>query len=519
MRLSAALQYTKIEMKGKPRMHDINQPEGDSDFINEILNTVETLIVLLDIDGRILRFNHACEALTKFSEKEAVGQKVWDFLIIEEEIDAVRNVFTTTHSQSVPTHFTNYWKTKNGERRLLRWSNKMLRRSDGELLGVLATGVDITETIATEHDLSYTQAFLRSIIDASPVSVVTIDERGIILSFSKVAEETFGYSSSEILGQNVKILMPDPDRSRHDGYLKHYRDTGEKRIIGRARPIIALRKNGEKFPAMLYVSEFCKDDRVFVGFVEDVSEQEATKRHLSDTQLQLQHAGRVGAMGEIATSIAHELNQPLTAAASLIGAVSLRLKKTGSDDADIFIPLLNDAVAEIRRASDIIQQMREFVRKRKTAKSLHNLNKIIEDAGALASIGADADGIEIRWDMAENIGEIPLDRIQIQQVITNLVRNAIDALKGAPKRIITITSRRNNDFMEVSVADTGPGLHETVQDRLFDPFVSSKDDGLGVGLSISKSIIDAHQGKIFAINQESGGCVFTFTLPTGTDGD
>jgi two-component system sensor kinase FixL len=356
---------------------------------------------------------------------------------------------------------------------------------------------------------------LQSIVDASPVAIVTADDEGRILTFSRQAELSFRREEAEVIGKNVRILMPEPDRSRHDDYINHYLETGEKRIIGSARTVNALRSNGEEFPAILHISEFTDGRRIFVGFVEDISEKEETERRLSDTQFQLQHAGRLGAMGEIATSIAHELNQPLTAAASLAGAVSLTLKKAKCDRCREAITLLDDVVGEIRRASDIIFQMREFVRKRKTAKSLHNVNKIVEDAAALAIIGADADGIEVKWDLSPEVGDLSLDRIQIQQVVTNLIRNAIDAMRDAPQKVLTISTKKTNEGASVSVADTGQGLKDEFKDKLFEPFVSDKDDGMGVGLSISKSIIDAHQGEICAANLEPTGCVFTFKLPAG----
>ncbi len=485
--------------------------------VDEIIDTVETPIALLGGDGVILRFNRACEMLTGFSQSEALGRKVWDFLIIEEEIEAVRQVFAMTCAKDLPTHYTNYWKTKSGKRRLLSWSNKTLRDDSGAVAAVLATALDITELRSAESDLTESQAFLRSIVDASPVAVVTINDRAQILSFSRQAETTFGYRETHVLGKNVKILMPEPDRARHDDYIDRFLETGEKRIIGRARRVKAMRSTGEVFPALLHVTEFTDGERVFVGFVEDLSEKEETERRLSDTQFQLQHAGRVGAMGEIATSIAHELNQPLTAAASLAGAVSLTLKKAQCDRCDDAIILLDDVVSEIKRASEIIHQMREFVRKRKTTKSLHDVNKIVEDAAALAIIGADADGVEVKWDLSEDVGKVSLDRIQIQQVVTNLIRNAIDAMHEAPQRILTISTRKRAREIEVSIADTGPGLNKDLKKTLFEPFVSSKKEGIGVGLSISKTIIDAHQGEIDAADLESGGCVFTFNLPAGND--
>lgn len=500
-------------------MVTVKTPGFSERFVDEILGAVETPIALLDGDGSILRFSHACEVLTGYGEDDVAGKKVWDFLITDGEIEAVRNVFSKTQTENIPTHLTNYWKTKNGSHRLIRWSNKTVRMPGSDTVCVLATGVDITHLKTIEHRLHETQAFLRSTIDASPISIITINENGLILTFSKATEDTFGYSEEEVVGKNINILMPAPDHDRHDEYLRHYFETGEKRIIGKARRIKAKRRDGSTFPAMLHVSEFMDGTRIFVGFIENISEREEIKQRLDVTNSQLRHADRLGSMGEIATSIAHELNQPLTAAASLIGAVSLSLKKGECPECKDSMPLLDDAVSEIRRASEIIQQMREFVRKRKTAKSLHDINKVVEDAAALAIIGVDADGIEVKWDMAPEVGETLLDRVQIQQVVTNLIRNAIDAMKSAPKRVLTISTARRGNHVQVSVGDTGTGLEDDIKDKLFEPFISSKEDGMGVGLSISKSIIDSHQGEIVGNNIESGGSVFTFKLPTGTYGN
>ena len=368
-------------------MQDIDLTGIGDNFVEHILDTVETPIAILDGDGAILRFNHACEALTGYTEGEAIGRRVWDFLIVDEEIEAVRQVFAKTYSQDLPTHYTNYWKTKTGRRRLLKWSNKTLRKPNGEIGIVLATAVDITEITSAKHELHRSQATLSAIVESAPISIITSDEAGTILTFSRQAEETFGYQRSEILGKNVNVLMCGSDRDDHARYLDGMRAAKNQNVIGHTRTIRALRANGETFTAQITLEIIKTEQRMFAAFIRDMSKREEIESRLAETQYQLQHAGRLGAMGEIATSIAHELNQPLTAAASLVGAVSLRLKKGECPECKDSLPLLDDAVSEVRRASEIIHQMREFVRKRKTAKSLHDVNKIIEDAAALAVIG------------------------------------------------------------------------------------------------------------------------------------
>jgi two-component system sensor kinase FixL len=362
------------------------------------------------------------------------------------------------------------------------------------------------------------EAFLRSVINASPVAVVTINEKGEILIFSREAEKTFGYKEAEVLGKNVNMLMPEPDHGRHDGYIRRYRETGQRQIIGRARPVVARRKNGETFPAVLHVSEFIDAERIFVGFVEDVSRQKTTERRLEDTQLQLQHAGRIGAMGEIATSIAHELNQPLTAAASLAGAASLTLKKAefaGRDDA---IALIDDAIGEIRRASGIIRQMREFLRNRKAERSVQPVNRIVEEACLMALIGAETEGVMVSSALANDAGEVMADRIQLQQVIVNLIRNAIDAMQETTNKNLRVATVNHGGAIEIRVADTGTGISAEMKKRLFEPFATTKDDGMGIGLSISKSIVEAHQGEIFAVDNQPAGTVFVVKIPAWKEG-
>lgn len=487
---------------------------------DEILETIDAPIVILNYEGGIVRFNKACERITGFARTEALGRKVWDFLIVDDEVESVRNVFVETRIKRIPTHNVNFWKTKTGGVRLIEWSNRMLRNTRGELAYVLATGVDITEARARERALDDSRAFLRSIIDASPVAVVTINENGLILSFSRKAEATFGYSEDEAVGKNINILMPEMLRAAHDACLRRYIETGEERILGKQSMVSGQRRNGDQFPAILHISEFSDGRRIFVGFVEDVTEKEATERRLAETKLQLQHAGRVGAMGEMATSIAHELNQPLTAAASLAGAVALTLRRAacGADHGDA-VDQLNDAVGEILRASEIIRQMRDFVRKRRTEKSLHDVNKVVEEASAIAMIGAESYGISLTSEYGGDVGRAVIDRIQIQQVVTNLVRNAIDAMRNAPERKLRIRTARLDGMIEIRVEDTGTGIPESVRSRLFEPFVTTKPDGTGIGLAISKSIVDAHQGEIFPTSKNGPGSVFVLRVPAGADGE
>ena len=402
---------------------------------------------------------------------------------------------------------------RNGGDLWIEWSIQPWRGRDGQIAGIAIVARDITKRKNAEIALTDSEAFLQKIVESIPIAIITANEQGEIISFSRSAERIFGRENKDIIGQNLKVLMAEPDASRHAQHVRHYLETGEQKIIGLPRRVTAVRSDGAPFPARLHIAEFLAGVRIFVAFIEDLTEADAIGRRLDDMRAQLHHAGRLSALGEMATTIAHEINQPLTAAASLAGAASLILLKPEKSSPGKAAPLIDEAISEIRRASDIINQMRDFARKRKTARSLNDINKVVEDAGAIGLIGAAGDGVEIEYKLGADVGSANIDRLQIQQVLANLIRNAVDAMHDAPVKRITITTARTGGRIEISVADTGRGIEPAVRARLFEPFVTSKEDGLGIGLSITKSIIDAHQGEIIAMDNNQKGTTFTVKLP------
>jgi len=487
-----------------------SSPENGFDGL---LDQIATPILMIDLHGTIVWANAACRAISGRDRQEMIKRPFWSFVADEAEQEVLKSKFSNLSPDEIPSEMETFCRSNDSTIHHVTWTNTHVATTESGTPLILATGVNITSSDEIESELSESKAFLRAIIDASPIAIVTIDKHGKILSFSHAATLAFGYEEADVLGQNVKLLMAEPDRSRHDNYLKHYQATGEKNIIGVAREVHAARRNGEQFPAMLHVSEFSNEQCIYVGFIEEISERKRTENQLSDLQSQLQHVGRLGAMGEIATAIAHELNQPLTAAASLAGAVSLMLGKTEKQENDEAILLLKDTVDEIRRASEVIRRMRDFIKTRKAAVSLQDVNKVIEDACTISLIGTDADGIQITKSLNKDVGRTRLDKIQIQQVVVNLIRNAIDAMQNSKEKKLNIATRRSDGFIEVTVSDTGEGMNADTKSHLFEPFFTTKEQGTGIGLSISRSIIDAHQGKIFVEDNNPTGCIFCFTIP------
>ncbi|MCX5519058.1 PAS domain S-box protein [Kaistia defluvii] len=364
-------------------------------------------------------------------------------------------------------------------------------------------------------DLRYREAHLRSILETIPDAMIVIDEAGLVQSFSAAAQRMFGYTAAEILGRNVKLLMPSSYREQHDGYLERYRKTGERRIIGIGRIVVGERKDGSTFPMELAIGEMHSgEQRFFTGFVRDLSERQETEARLQELQSELVHISRVTAMGEIASTLAHELNQPLSAVANYLRGSRRLLENATPENIPKVRAALESAADQALRAGEIIRRLRDFLARGETEKRVESLARLIEEASALALVGAKEKGIRIRFELAPDVDLLFGDRVQIQQVLVNLMRNAIDAMEEGGGRDLVISSEvEAGDMIRVKVSDRGTGIAPEVMARLFQPFLTTKQNGMGVGLSICRTIVEAHGGRIWAEGNPGGGTVFNFTVP------
>jgi two-component system sensor kinase FixL len=361
------------------------------------------------------------------------------------------------------------------------------------------------------------EAHLRSILATVPDAMVVIDEVGSILSFSAAAEKMFGYSEAELIGRNVKMLMPNPDRDRHDQYLVNYLTTGKRKIIGIGRVTTALHRDGNTFPIELSVGEaWSGGRRIFTGFIRDLRERQQTLLRLQDLQSELAHVGRVSEMGTLASSLAHELNQPLTAVASYCESARDLLKTEPDPETLAMVrEAMDEAAMQAIRAGQIVRRLRDFMSHGETERRVESLQRLINEANALALVGSREHGIDTHFSLDPRADLVFVDRIQIQQVLVNLIRNAIDAMLDSPVRRLSICTEREGGLTRVTVEDTGSGISETIADQLFQPFVTSKQSGMGIGLSICRTIVQAHGGRIWFEPGADGGTAFHFTLPSG----
>lgn len=368
----------------------------------------------------------------------------------------------------------------------------------------------------TTQNVADREEHLRSILATVPDAMILIDEMGLILSFSAAAEKMFGYAEVEVVGENVSMLMPSPDRERHDGYLKNYRDTGVRKIIGIGRVVTARHRDGNTFPIELSVGEaWVSDKRIFTGFVHDLTERRAADKRLRDLQTELAHVGRLSEMGTLASSLAHELNQPLTAIASYCqGAAALLEGAPDTEQLQMARDALRDTAEQALRAGQIVKRMRDFLSHGETEHELESLSNLVTEANALALVGSREHGIDVQVRLDPRADEVFVDRIQIQQVLFNLIRNAIDAMMESTTRSLSIASDDGPDgFVTINIEDTGSGISEPLAPQLFQPFITSKQTGMGIGLSICRTIIEAHGGRIWFEPGPERGTVFRFTLP------
>jgi two-component system, LuxR family, sensor kinase FixL len=361
------------------------------------------------------------------------------------------------------------------------------------------------------------EAHLRSILDTVPDATVVIDSDGFIQTFNRAAVRQFGYEEAEVTGQNVSVLMPQPYRGEHDGYMDRYRKTGERRIIGIDRVVVGQRKDGSTFPMKLAVGEMKSgQEKFFTGFIRDLTERAESEARLEEVQGELARLARINELGEMASTLAHELNQPLSAIANYTQGCTRLLKRFDDELSERMREALEETARQSLRAGQIIRHLREFVTRGETEKQPEDIKNLVEEAGALALVGSREAGIHTVFDFRARAETVIVDRVQIQQVLINLMRNAVEAMRHCERRELTVRTidSETPDMIEIEVFDTGPGLSDDVAQQLFKPFVTTKPGGMGVGLSISKRIVEAHGGEITMERNEHGGASFRFTLPT-----
>lgn len=355
-----------------------------------------------------------------------------------------------------------------------------------------------------------------ALMGAAVDAVVVIETDGRIAAFNPAAERMFGFTADEIIGRPVDVLMPEPYRSEHAGYIDRYLETGEAHIINIGREIRAIRKGGEEFPVWLSVGESVSGSgRHFVGIIRDLSEQRRIELERRALEVKLADVSRLSLLGAMAAGIAHEINQPLTAIINYSQAVRNLLERDTLDRETLRTACLGIA-DQVQRADEVIRNLRQFVRAREFERDRLDVREFID--GAIVLIHADTAhvGIQVETTFADDLPEIFGNAVQLQQVLLNLTRNAVDAMpeSGGGCRKIRIEARNAGpDSVELCVMDRGPGVSPNLEDAIFHPFFTTRPDGLGVGLAVSRSIVEAHDGELRYEERPGGGSTFIVKLP------
>jgi two-component system sensor kinase FixL len=489
--------------------------QGDALF-RAVVEAALDPIVVIDRMGAIRSVNRATEQVFGYAAAELVGRNVT--MLMPEPYAGEHASYLATHLRTGEKKIIGIGRDVSGRRKDGSEFPMYLAVGEAELGGeTIFVGIlrDISTRKSGELAQRESELRLRSILDTVPDGIIVIDERGAIQSFSPAAERLFGYAAGEVVGLNVNRLMPSPYKDAHDGYLERYRRTGEHHIIGIGRVVVGQRKSGETFPMELQVGEFrSADGRFFTGFVRDLTEVQEAKRRIHDLQAELMHASRLSVMGQMASTMAHELNQPLTAVVNYLEAAR-HLLASEPDAAERVGGLMGRAIGQAERAGEVIRKLRQFVGKGETERRSESLNKLVEEALALALVGARQSGVRASLELDPDLPPVLVDSVQIQQVVLNLVRNAVEAMETVERRELTIATRAlaGGGMAEIDVIDSGPGIAPGLAKRLFQPFVTTKKTGMGLGLSICREIVEAHHGGLTAEPNPSGGTIFRLTLP------
>lgn len=475
----------------------------------------KTAMVMLDDVGRISLWNSGAESLFGWNEEEIKGKSFERMFgpsdlargLPQRQLEAARDHGLFRDSG---------WRVRKDGSHFL--ADVTISRITGDQLFPGGYGKiirDLTKVDGHARSLEASSVLLRSILDTVPDAVIVIDEQGIVLSFSKAAEALFGYAREEVIGRNVSMLMPSPYREQHDTYLAHYRATGKQHVIGSKRRLRGARKDGTVFPLNLHVGEaFGGGQRMFAGFLHDLTEAETAEARLQELQRELSQIARINEMGTLATTMAHELNQPLMALCNMLQTSSDLLAKSSDKQT---LALVREALEEsgemALRAGSILKRLRTFVSRGELERTLEQPGPIVRETCELAASDARMRNIALKVTMPDDLEAILVDRVQIQQVLLNLIRNAMDAIGRDGEVRIGVGPR--GTMMEFMIWDSGPGVPVDRVPRLFETFETTKADGMGMGLSICRTIVEAHGGKIWYEHGSTPGAAFFVTMPLG----
>jgi len=411
-------------------------------------------------------------------------------------------------------HFTMEYRLRrhDGEYRWLLDSGAPRFETDGRFLGYIGSCFDVT-------DLKRGEERMRLAVEAAPNAMIMVNREGHIVLLNAQAERVFGYAREELLGRSIEMLIPESFRAGHSGHRHEYHLTPSARVMGAGRDLHGRRKDGSEVPVEVGLNPIeTPEGMAVLASIVDITARRRVEAETAQQRNELAHLSRVAMLGELSGSLAHELNQPLAAILSNAQAAQ-RILGRGLGDMGEILEILQDIVADDRRAGEVIKRLRTLFRKEAVRYRPLEINEVVLDVLRMMRSDLLNRDVAVRTELAAGLPQVDGDPVQLQQVLLNLVMNGCDAMEGTPgERRLTLRTALAGGKVEVSVSDRGRGIPPADLQRIFDPFVSTKTEGMGLGLAVCRTIVTAHAGRLWAANNADRGASFYFTVPARSSG-
>ena len=389
------------------------------------------------------------------------------------------------------------------------------RDETGAILRWYGTSTDIDDRKRAEEELKRSEARYRVVVETASDAVISIDEGGRIILANPATKRIFGHNPEDLIGRPLTVLMPQAMRALHETGYQRYLETGTRRLNWQGTEMSALRANGKEFPAEISFGEMTADGgKIFTGFIRDLSEKKRSEEALNKARTELAHVSRVTSLSAFTASIAHEINQPLSGIVTN-ASTCLRMLDAEPPNVSGARETARRALRDSHRLSDVITRLRALFTRKEVKTEPVDINELAREVIALYLAELERNHVSLRLEFAEGLPSVMGDRIQLQQVILNLVRNASDAMsavKDRPRELVVSTEPAGKEVC-FKVRDAGIGIDPTASERLFESFYTTKEDGMGMGLSVSRSIIEAHEGRLWAMANDGPGATFAFSVP------
>jgi two-component system sensor kinase FixL len=470
-------------------------------------------IYTLDVAGRITTWNAGAERITGFTADDVLGTHMSRFYLPAQAAVGLPQEHLTAAAQAGAFEGECQRVKKNGDVFWALVDLIAIKYSRAAPSGYLVIIRDISERKRAESRA-------RQMTELALNAMVLVNREGMMLQVNSQTEKMFEYSADELIGQPVEVLTPSSVAPQHAMYREAFFAKPAVRAMGAGRDLSGRRKDGSLFPVEIGLNPFQSDEGLLVlASIVDITERKVAEDNIRTHVAELAHAGRLSTVGEMFSGLAHEINQPLAAAANYVRAGLRMARSPQGATQEQLLEWFDKAGGQVLRAIDIVNRVGTFVKKERSAQQELSLNRVIENVVAMPVLGMGLndriDRVTMRLECEENLPGVLADPLQIEQVLVNLVRNAVEAMAALPatERLLTIRASQVGNFVELSVADTGHGIDADHLARLFNPFFTTKPDGMGLGLSISRSIIEAHSGRLWVESRPGVGTTFHFSLP------